>query len=143
MRPPRSWRPSGWYHPDTEGKHQAENHRATTPAASCTRSHSFNSDGPDPLLNRLLTCPKGSDDIHLCEITNRSRRETPDALLRNTCCTNKTASRTRFVLYALHKLIWEENEYVRHNLAQWHDNCLFRVLLGGTMKDKQAHTHDP
>jgi cytochrome P450 len=51
-------------HPDTEGKHQAENHRATTPAASCIRSHNFNSDGPDPLLILLLTCPKGSDDIH-------------------------------------------------------------------------------
>ena len=56
----RSWS----NHPHTEGNHQAENHRATTPAASCTRSHNFNSDGPYPLLNRLLTCPKGSDDIH-------------------------------------------------------------------------------
>jgi hypothetical protein len=52
------------YHPDTEGKHQAENHRATTPAASSVCSHNSNSDGPDPLLNLLLTCPKGSDDIH-------------------------------------------------------------------------------
>ncbi len=40
-----------------------QNHRATTPAASPGRSHNFNSDGPDPLLNPLLTCPKGSDDI--------------------------------------------------------------------------------
>ena len=57
-------------HPDTEGKHQAENHRATTPAASCTCSHNFNSDGPDPLLNLLLTCLKGSGDI---QFTVRSR----------------------------------------------------------------------
>jgi hypothetical protein len=56
----RSWS----NHPDTEGKHQAENHRVTTPAASCTRSHNFNSDGPDPLLSLLLTCPKGSDVVH-------------------------------------------------------------------------------
>jgi len=27
-------------------------------------SHNFNSDEPDPLLNPLPTCPKGSDDIH-------------------------------------------------------------------------------
>jgi hypothetical protein len=49
----------------TRGKHQAENYRATTPAALCNRSHNCNSDGPDPLLNLLLTCPKGSDDIQL------------------------------------------------------------------------------
>ena len=55
----RSWS----NHPDTEGKHQAQNHRATTPAASSVCSHNFNSDGPDPLLNLLLTCPKGSDDL--------------------------------------------------------------------------------
>src|SRR5271168_470660 len=56
----RSWS----NHPDTEGKHQAQNHRATTPAASPDCSFNFNSDGPDPLLNPLLTCPKGSDDVH-------------------------------------------------------------------------------
>src|SRR5271156_3272777 len=55
----RSWS----NHPDTEGKHQTENHRATTPAASPDCSFNFNSDGPDPLLNPLLTCPKGSDDV--------------------------------------------------------------------------------
>src|SRR5271167_2053405 len=47
----------------TEGKCQTENHRATTPAASPDRSYNFNSDGPDPLLNPLLTCPNGSDDV--------------------------------------------------------------------------------
>src|SRR5271156_6262679 len=57
----RSWS----NHPDTEGKHQTENHRATTPAASPDCSFNFNSDGPDPLLNPLLTCPKGSDDVQL------------------------------------------------------------------------------
>ena len=46
-------------------KHQAENYRATTPAALCNRSHNCNLDGPDPLLNLLLTYPKGSDDIEL------------------------------------------------------------------------------
>src|SRR5271155_3961956 len=56
----RSWS----NHPDTEGKHLTENHRATTPAASPDCSFNFNSDGPDPLLNPLLTCPKGSDDVH-------------------------------------------------------------------------------
>ena len=55
----RSWS----NHPDTEGKHQAQNHRATTPAASPACSHNFNSDGPDPLLIPLLTCPKGSDEL--------------------------------------------------------------------------------
>jgi hypothetical protein len=49
--------------PHTEGKHQAQNHRATTPAASSACSHNFNPDGPDPLLSPLPTCPKGSDDI--------------------------------------------------------------------------------
>jgi hypothetical protein len=48
---------------DTEGKHQAENHRATTPAASSVCGHNFNSDGLASLLNLLLTYPKGSDDI--------------------------------------------------------------------------------
>src|SRR5208282_4178506 len=51
-------------HPGTERKHQAENHRATTPAAPSDCSFNFNSDGPDPLLIPLLTCPKGSDDVH-------------------------------------------------------------------------------
>ena len=55
-------------HPDPEGKHQAQNHRATTPAASSVCSHNFNSDGPDPLLNLLLPCPKGSDDITVTPI---------------------------------------------------------------------------
>ena len=50
-------------YPDTEGKHQAENHRATTPAAPFIRSQNFNPDGPDPLLILSLTCPKGSDDV--------------------------------------------------------------------------------
>ena len=59
-------------HPDTEGKHQAQNHRATTPAASCTRSHNFNPDGPDPLLNLLPTCPKGSDDIQSPALLQRT-----------------------------------------------------------------------
>src|SRR5208337_4601220 len=46
----------------TEGKCQTENHRATTPAApSC--SQNFNSDGPDPLLITMPTCPIGSDDV--------------------------------------------------------------------------------
>jgi hypothetical protein len=56
---------SGSNHPHTEGKHPAENYRATTPAALCNRSHNCNLDGPDPLLNLLLTYPKGSDDIEL------------------------------------------------------------------------------
>jgi len=58
-------------HPDTEGKHQAQNHRATTPAASSVCSHNFNSDGPNPLLNPLLTCPKGSDDIHKVSVKKK------------------------------------------------------------------------
>src|SRR5208337_4589836 len=46
----------------TEDKCQTENHRATTPAApSC--SQNFNSDGPDPLLITMPTCPIGSDDV--------------------------------------------------------------------------------
>ena len=52
-------------HSDAEGNNQAEDHRAATPAASPGCSLNFNSDGPDPLLNPLLTCPKGSDDIQL------------------------------------------------------------------------------
>src|SRR5208337_1492812 len=48
----------------TEDKCQTENHRATTPAApSC--SQNFNSDGPDPLLITMPTCPIGSDDVHV------------------------------------------------------------------------------
>ena len=52
-------------HSDAEGNNQAEDHRAATPAASPGCSLNFDSDGPDPLLNPLLTCPKGSDDIQL------------------------------------------------------------------------------
>src|SRR5208282_644635 len=55
----RSWS----NHPDTEGKDQAENLRATAPAAPPDCSLNFNPDGPDPLLIPLLTCPKGFDDI--------------------------------------------------------------------------------
>ena len=37
-------------HSDTEGKHQAQDHRVTTPAASRICSLNFNSDGLNPLL---------------------------------------------------------------------------------------------
>src|ERR1700681_2500009 len=55
----RSWS----NHSDTEGNYQAQNRRATAPAAPPDCSFNFNPDGPDPLLIPLLTCPKGSDDI--------------------------------------------------------------------------------
>jgi putative transposase len=46
----------------TEGKCQSENHPRSTPAApSC--SQNFYSDGPDPLLIPMPTCPIGSDDV--------------------------------------------------------------------------------
>src|SRR5271167_4417928 len=48
----------------TEGKCQTENHPRPTPAApSC--SQNFYSDGPDPLLIPMPTCPIGSDDVQL------------------------------------------------------------------------------
>src|SRR5215470_12144224 len=48
----------------TEGKGQTENHPRSTPAASSC-SQWFNSDGPDPLLIPMPTCPTGSDDVQL------------------------------------------------------------------------------
>jgi hypothetical protein len=50
-------------HSHMEGKGQAQDHRATTPAASPDCSLNFNSDDPNSLLNSSLTCPKGSDDV--------------------------------------------------------------------------------
>src|SRR5262249_18017675 len=47
-----------------EGKCQTENNRRPTSAASLIRSQGFNSDGPDPLLIPMPTCPTGSDDVH-------------------------------------------------------------------------------
>src|SRR6201993_5045522 len=37
----------------------------TMPAAPPVCAFNFNSDGPDPILIPLLTCPKGSDDVHI------------------------------------------------------------------------------
>src|SRR5882757_991194 len=51
-----------------------KNPRATTPAAPPDCSCYFNSDGPDPLLIPLLTCPKGSDDVHSTDGAEGSAR---------------------------------------------------------------------
>src|SRR5215469_3665323 len=47
-----------------EGKCQTENDRRPSPAASLVHSQRINSDGPDPLLVPMPTCPTGSDDVH-------------------------------------------------------------------------------
>jgi NB-ARC domain len=54
-----------------EGECQTENHRRPPPAASLSRSQSFNSDGPHTLLIPMPTCPIGSDDVH-CSLRRRA-----------------------------------------------------------------------
>ena len=51
-------------HSQSEVQDQAADPPATSPAALLNCSLNLNPDGPDPLLNPLLTCPKGSDDVH-------------------------------------------------------------------------------
>src|SRR5208283_6080165 len=50
-------------HSQSEVQDQAADPPATSPAALLNCSLNLNPDAPDPLLNPLPTCPKGSDDV--------------------------------------------------------------------------------